>query len=459
MGKYKKMNSDRVMSYKKLLFPIIFSLIIFTLLNFWGLSNKQSCFLSVVFFLIYLWTSESLPLGLISLLPIIFFPIFGITSLKEVCSNYSNPIVYLFLGGFLVAIAIEKTKLHQFIAYKTLSFFPSSPRGVLYSVMITTGLLSSFLSDTTTTLLLIPVAACLTTERSLRIRLFLGVAHASMIGGIITPLGTPPNLILLGFLEENSPETINFAKWVLMMLPLAIPALIFSAEILLFGMKKDLLVKKIEIDNKLNKEQKKLIIILLSLIILIVLNPLFKALFSFQVNEKILFLSFGLLLFLPKVNILKWEEDIPKVSWGIIFLIGASLSIAMGFSKTHLSELITTGFSYIDNINPAIFIIIVVIAIVFLTELTSNTGLSAIAIPIVYTIALQQNFNPLLLTLTVAICASYAFMLPTATFPNAIVLSTGELKVAEMIKRGIWLNLLNIILTSIYANFYWKLFI
>jgi sodium-dependent dicarboxylate transporter 2/3/5 len=185
-----------------------------------------------VVLLVALWSNEALPLGVVSLLPIILFPAFDILSTKATTANYSKVIIFLFLGGFLLAIAVEKIGLHKVIAHKLLSIFPKNSRGIIFALSITSALLSSLLSNTTTALLLMSIALFLTDNKKLKIRLVLAVAYGASIGGIITPIGTPPNLILMGFLDDNALEKLSFITWMGKTIPLAAIMLIVVSYIL-----------------------------------------------------------------------------------------------------------------------------------------------------------------------------------------------------------------------------------
>lgn len=193
------------------------------------LTLTQALLLSTIALMVSLWTNEGLPLAVVSLLPIILFPSFDILTTEQTAVNYANPIVFLFLGGFFLAIAVEKTGLHQWIAARIFSYFPSTPRGIIFSLIITSGLLSSVLSNTTTTLLLLPIALFLTDIAEIKIRLALAIAYGSSIGGILTPIGTPPNLILMGFVQEMSLQAIPFMQWVLMVAPLVLIMFVLAA--------------------------------------------------------------------------------------------------------------------------------------------------------------------------------------------------------------------------------------
>lgn len=433
----------------------------FTFSSSFAFDFTQAILIGLIAFLVTLWTNNALHMGVVSLLPIVLFPLFGILESKDVVMNYSKTTIFLFVGGFLLAIATEKSQLHKRLASKLLSIFPNTPRGVLYSLMLTAGSLSSILSDTTTALLIIPIAAFLTDNADYKFRLLLGVAYASLIGGIITPVGTPPNLILMDFVESNGLEMIPFATWTVMMLPLAIIMMITAAEILLYGFEKENF-QLVEVDKSkrpLTNDQKKLVWILSSLALILAMNPLLKAFLGVEVDEKLTLLSFGLFLFLPKVNLLKWEEDFAKIPFAIIFLFGAGFSIAMAFKQTGLASEIANILISFNYLPPIVLMFGIGATVVFATELTSNTALTAIMIPIIYPFAIQSGLDPMLFMLIVAISASYAFMLPIATAPNAIAMSTGHVKTTQMIRRGFFLNIAGIIITFVFALNYWTIFL
>lgn len=447
-------------SYKLIIIAVVIGLFFYFLANI-AFNETQAKLVGVIAFLVTLWTNNGLHMGVVSLLPILLFPMFGLVESIDVVTNYSKTTIFLFVGGFLLAIATEKSQLHKRLATKLLSIFPNTPRGVLLSLMLTAGALSSILSDTTTALLIMPIAGFLTTNTDFRFRLLLGVAYASLIGGIITPVGTPPNLILQDFLETNAIEAIPFATWTTMMLPLAILMMIAASIILLYGFKEENF-QLVEIDMRkrpLTYNQKKLVYILSALAVILGANPILEHFFGVMVNEKLTLLAFGLFLFLPKVDLLEWKEDFAKIPFAIIFLFGAGFSIAMAFQKTGLANEVANILISFNYLPPIVLMFIVGAAVVFATELTSNTALTSIMIPIIYPFAQQSGLNPTLFMLIVAISASYAFMLPIATAPNAIAMSTGDVKVTQMAKRGFFLNIVGIALTFSVALTYWKWFI
>lgn len=440
---------------QKILISLLISIGVFFVAAM-AFNTQHSTLIAIIAFLVILWTNEGLPLGVVSLLPIALFPAFGILGTNATTINYANSTIYLFLGGFMIAIATQKTNLHKFISNKLLTVFPSTPRGILYSLAFTAAALSSLLSNSTTALLLIPIAMYLSDNVKFKVRLVLAIAYGCSIGGIITPIGTPPNLILLGFMQQNAIEQIAFIKWILLTAPLALVMLAIVPYVLAIGLSDVQLDREIQDNAVLNGEQKRLLYILGGLIILLLVNSRIEPFYSgLGLNEKGILLSFGLLMFVPKIGFLQWE-DTKKIPYEIIFLFGAGFSIAAAFSKTGLASEIATHMLSLTNM-PVIFLIILVAAMItFTTEVTSNTALISIALPIIYSLGQAANIDITLILLVSTICASYAFMLPIATPPNAIAMSSGAVKVKDMAKFGIVFNILGITAITVIAMVYWQ---
>ena len=419
-------------------------------------NTQQSALLGIIALLVTLWTNEALPLGVVSLLPIVLFPAFGIINTKMTALNYANPIIYLFFGGFLLAIAVEKTNLHIHVANKLLSIFPATPRGMIFSLAITSGLLSSILSNTTTTLLLMTIAIFLTDNLKLKMRFALGVAYGASIGGILTPIGTPPNLILLGIMQEHNMAIIPFIKWMMMVAPLCIIMLISVGFLLSYGVN-DIQIQRNIQKSTLDKSQKKVMYLMLGLIVVLLINASIKSYWNgFGMSESGILLSFGLVLFMPPFNILEWSEDSKKIPYAIMFLFGAGFAIAKAFSQTGLADEIASYLLSMTHLSPLFLLFGVALIITFTTEVTSNTALISIMLPVIYSVAEQSGINTTLFMMVATLCASYAFMLPIATPPNAIAMSSGAVNVKEMIQYGIVLNFLGIFFIVIIAEYFWK---
>jgi solute carrier family 13 (sodium-dependent dicarboxylate transporter), member 2/3/5 len=401
-----------------------------------------------------LWTNEGLPLGAVSLLPILIFPSLDILSTNATAANYSKSIIFLFLGGFMLAIAVEKTGLHKIIANKIISIFPSTIRGIIFALAITSGVLSSFLSNTTTTLLLMPLALFLTEDTSTKMRFALAIAYGASVGGIMTPIGTPPNLILMGILEQHSLETIAFATWFTMVAPVAFIMFFVVSFVLSIGAKNVQIVKD-ETLKPMNRDQKKVMYALIGLVILLFINAPIKPYYSgLGLNEKGILLGFGLMMFTPLFNILTWEDS-KKIPYEIIFLFGAGFSIATAFTATGLSQSMADYLLNITSLPPFLLLLVIASLVTFTTEVTSNTALISMMLPVLYAVTTTAGLDPMLFMMVATICASYAFMLPIATPPNAIAMSSGVVSIKDMARYGVLFNLVGIGIITTIANFFW----
>lgn len=429
--------------------------LIFFGLSFTIFTTQHSILIGLVALLVTLWTNEALPLGVVSMLPILLFPSFGILDTTAVTSNYSKSIIFLFLGGFMLAIAIEKIGLHKYFSSKLLGFFPKTVMGIIYALAITSALLSAILSNTTITLMLMPIALFLSENIKLKIRFLLATAYGASIGGVLTPIGTAPNLILLGFLEEHKLPTMAFGEWMFFMLPIVALMLLIVPFILSIGVRKESVDDITHEKIKLDKSQIRLYGILITLAVLLVLNTFAKQSWGMALDEKLVLLGFGLLMFMPKIGFLDWD-DTQKIPYEIIFLFGAGFSIASAFSSTGLASEIAIRLEFISSMPLFWMFIIVSLFVIFSTEVTSNTALTSIAIPIFYEFAKDMPIEEGTILLMVAtVSASFAFMLPIATPPNAIVMSSRVITIKQMATVGFKLNLIGVVVISSVAYLLW----
>ena len=430
--------------------------LLFSGLSSWIFTPQHSLLIGLVACMVALWTNEALPLGAVSLLPIILFPLFGILDIDAVTPNYSKSIIFLFLGGFMLAIALEKINLHKYFSAKLLSFFPKTPRGIIYALSITSALLSGILSNTTVTLMLMPIALFLSDNIRLKVRFLLGTAYGASIGGVLTPIGTPPNLILLGFLEEHDLPVLAFGEWMYMMTPVVGSMLLIIPWLLALGVENESVTDVQQDIPELTSEQRRLYWIIGILAFILIANTFLKEIAGFALDEKLVLLGFGLLMFVPRIGFLEWE-DTRNLPYEIIFLFGAGFSIAAAFTNTGLAAEIATKLSFISSIPLFWMFIVVALFVTFSTEVTSNTALTSMAIPIFYEFAkvMPQSEGTLLL-MVATVAASYAFMLPIATPPNAIVMSSRVIHISEMANIGLKLNLIGVTVLSLIAYTLWR---
>ena len=424
--------------------------------SLYAFTMQHSILIGLVAFLVTLWTNEALPLGVVSLLPIILFPLFGILDTNAVTGNYSKSIIFLFLGGFMLAIAIEKIGLHKYFSSKLLAFFPKTSRGIIYALAVTSAVLSAILSNTTITLMLMPIALFLSDNIRLKVRFLLATAYGASIGGVLTPIGTAPNLILLGFLEEHNLPSMAFGEWMMMMSPIVILMLIVVPFVLSIGVSDECVE---DIDHQvvvLDTPQKRLYGIVILLAVVLIANTFAKQSYGVALDEKLVLLGFGLLMFVPSIGFLEWE-DTKKMPYEIILLFGAGFSIATAFSSSGLALEIANKLEFISSLPLFWMFVCVALFVTFSTEITSNTALTSIAIPIFYEFAKGMPVDDGTMLLMVAtVSASFAFMLPIATPPNAIVMSSRVISIKQMATTGFKLNLIGVLLLSSVAYLIWS---
>lgn len=443
----------------QILIAVIVAMLLFYCADY-ILPSAQATALALICFLVILWSNNALPLGVVSLLPILLFPMFDLMPTNAVASNYSKSIIFLFIGGFLLAIAVEKTDLHKVIAAKILQLFPHTVIGMIYALALTAGALSAFLSNTTSCLLLMPLVLFLSDNSALKKRFALALCYGASIGGIITPIGTPPNLILYGLFDQLDLAPIPFAQWIMLVLPLALMMFVLLGWILSWGTTGETLAQaSIDSSKTLSRDQKKVAGVLICLIILLFANSPIQPYYSgLGLNEKGILLGAGLILFLPPFSILKWPDS-KKIPFEIIFLFGAGFSIAASFTSSGLANELAHFLQNFSQLPVPVLIILIAALVTFSTEITSNTALISMILPVIYALSEQNGLDTRLLMMVATVCASYAFMLPIATPPNAIAMSSGAVNVRSMMKYGVLLNLLGIMLVSLFASCFWSYFI
>lgn len=439
----------------KIVIALLIGVVIFALSRLM-FNPVQSALLGIIGMMVALWTNDGLPLAVVSLLPIVLFPACSILDTKATAANYAHPIIYLFFGGFLLAIAVEKTGLHHWIADRMLGIFPNTARGIIVSLAMTSGVLSAILSNTTTTLLLISIALFISEDPKLKMRFALAIAYGASIGGIMTPIGTPPNLILLGIMQEKGMEMIPFFQWMWMTIPLAVMMFIGMSLVLSLGVS-DVKIERATLRHPLDTDQKKVLTVLGGLVALLLVNAPIKPYWNgLGLSEPGILLAAGLLLFMPPFSLLEWMKDKEYIPFRIMFLFGAGFSIAKAFSGTGLADAVAAHLVTLTALGPVLMLLCVAALVTFTTEITSNTALISVMLPIIYAVAEQSGIDTTLFMMVATVCASYAFMLPIATPPNAIAMASGVVDVKVMAKYGLVFNLMGIGLIVVTALLFWQ---
>jgi sodium-dependent dicarboxylate transporter 2/3/5 len=424
------------------------------------------------------WLSEAAPISVTALLPIVLFPTLGVSTIEAAAAPYANPIVFLFLGGFIIALAIERWNLHRRIALTVLSKVGAREDLQIGGFMIATAALSMWVSNTATAALMLPVALSVVprvsdgsvdpAKRGFAVALLLGVAYGASIGGVATLIGTPPNALLAGFMSETYGVQIGFAQWMLLGLPLSLVMLLLCWLMLtrfLFPVgQQELPGARAAIREELRKmgpasiAEKRVAVVFGLTALLWITRPVLSSQFpALQLSDTTIAIVGALsLFFIPngvRKNgfILTWEYA-ERLPWGVLLLFGGGLSLAAAVAGSGLAEWIGSELSGLQGWPVFLLVLTVTVLIIFLTELTSNIATAATFLPVVAALAVSLGQNPLLLAIPAMLAASCAFMLPVATPPNAIVFGSGYLTIPQMVRAGIWLNLIGVvvILAAVY---------
>ncbi|MFH0999759.1 MAG: SLC13 family permease [Bacteroidota bacterium] len=441
------------------------------------------------------WITESVPLAVTALLPVAVFPLLGIMNGKDVSTTYFNHIIFLFIGGFLFALAMEKWNLHKRIALKILLTVGSSPAKILLGFMLATAFLSMWISNTATAMMMVPIVLSVLKKldeqlngkdsENYSVALLLGVAYSASIGGMATLVGSPPNLSfarIFTIIFPSAPE-IGFSGWLIFAFPMSVILLIiiFAWLYFLYRPKDKTLIFKRQLlkeeYNALGKSSFEENIILI-MFILLAIFWISRSSISFgnfdligwghffpnhdYINDGTVAIFMAMLLFIipskSKSNERLLNQDIiPKLPWHIVLLFGGGFALASGFTQSGLSLWIGNQLLWLSQFHPFLILFAVAGLMSFLTELTSNTATTEMFLPVLAGIAVSININPLLLMLPATFAASLAFMLPVATPPNAIVFGSNKLKVIQMVKTGFVLNIFAVIILSLFVYFFGRI--
>lgn len=429
------------------------------------------------------WMCESLPIPATSLLPIPLFPLLGITSTQKATAPYANHLIFLFMGGFLIALAMQRWNLHRRIAMNIVKAVGFSPGRLIFGFMVATAALSAFVSNTATAVMMMPIGLAIIAhvieegkkegldkeidfspeKFAFGLNLMLGIAYAASIGGIATLIGTPPNTVLAGYLQKTYGYEITFAKWLLVGVPLVVimlPLCWLWLTKVANPMKlrkvpggRDLINQELRAMGSMSAGERWTALVFALTAIAWIFQKQIEVIFPDPklVTDAAIGMTGGLILFLIPISlrrnvfVLDWHWA-SKMPWGVLILFGGGLAMADGFKDTKLADWIGLQVGLLENAPILLLVIAVTTLIIFLTELTSNTATAAMVMPILTAVAIGLGQNPLLLIVPAAIAASCAFMLPVATPPNAIVFGSGYVTIPQMVKSGFGLNILGIIL-------------
>jgi sodium-dependent dicarboxylate transporter 2/3/5 len=456
----------------------------FTLIHFFfhpaGLTPEANAILASALWIAIWWVTEALPIAATALLPIILFPLTGGLSLAATTASYGHKYIFLFIGGFILAIAIERWQLHKRIALTIIKIVGTDVTHIILGFMIATAFLSMWISNTATAVMILPVGMAIVSqlrdipetkedENSIFGKaLMLSIAYSASIGGMATLIGTPPNLVLAGVVEKSYGIEITFAQWFSFGFPVSILLLIicwFYLTRVAFKFKqKKFPGGSAEINRQLaslgplSYEEKSIAVVFLLTAFAWITRSFLLADFIPGIDDTIIAIISGLLLFiLPNkertARLITWEDAV-KLPWGILLLFGGGMALAMGFDTSGLANWIGGQMTALENIPLFLSLLILIASVNFLTEITSNLATTAMLLPILVSVAAALGVHPNLLLVGATVAASCAFMLPVATPPNAVVFGSGYLKIEDMVKKGIWMNVASILLLTVIVYYF-----
>ena len=461
-----------------LLGPLLFFLILF-FLKPEGLSPQARAVLASTAWIAVWWITEAIPIAVTALLPIVLFPLSGGLDLSTTTSAFGHKYVFLYLGGFIIAIAIEKWDLHKRIALNIINFIGSDIKKIIMGFMVATAFLSMWISNTATSVMMLPIGIAIITQlkdnpntvddenKLFGKALMLAIAYSASIGGIATLIGTPPNLVLAGVVLDTYNYEITFLQWFMFGFPISVLLLFICWKYLTtyaFTFKqKEFPGGKQEIKRLLKSlggisyEEKMVGVVFgTTAFFWITRSLLFENLLP-QLDDTIIAIVFAIVLFLipskdKKDKLMNWEDAV-KLPWGIILLFGGGMALANGFESSGLAQWLGNQMTSFAGLTTIILVLLLIAAVNFLTEITSNLATTAMLLPVLAPMAMTVDIHPFILMVGAAVAASCAFMLPVATPPNAVVFGSGYLRIPDMVNKGFVMNLISIIILTLFVYF------
>lgn len=445
-----------------------------------GISPEGWKVLAIAGLMLSWWITEAVPMPVTSLLPMLLLPVLGISKLDEAAAPYANPIVYLFMGGFIIAVAMERWNLHRRIALNIIRLTGTNADGILLGFFLATAFISMWISNTATAIMMLPIASSVIDLLSRKLgpdkeqgmqrfalTMMLAVAYASSIGGMATIIGTPPNVVFAGYMRESLQIEVTFAEWLAIGFPFSMALLLLSYVVLVkwmypnrlgkFAGARELIQEELdELGPMSVGEKRTLAIFVFAALCWIFQSPIQKLLPGLHTSDTAVALIASILLFITPVDwskhkfLLEWK-DTERLPWGILLLFGGGLSLGDALAKTGIINLIGDQFSGLP-ISSWLVIIGLAAVTVFLSEVMSNVAQVTIFLPVVGGIAVSMGIPPEEMCIPVTLAASAGFMLPMSTPPNAIVFAKGHLTILQMARAGFVLNVIAILLVALFVK-------
>ena len=461
-------------------FGLILGPSLFLIILIWfhpeGLSKEANAILASTIWIAVWWITEAVPIAITSLLPVVLFPLTGGMELAKTTASFGHRYIFLYIGGFILAIAIERWNLHKRIALNIIQLIGTNVKNVILGFMVATAFLSMWISNTATSVMMLPIGMSIISQlmdnpktvenenQNFGKALMLAIAYSASIGVMATLIGTPPNLVLATIVQETYGIEITFSKWFMFGLPISLILLAICWKYLTeiaftFKQKKfpggrNEINKQLKSLGKLSYEEKMVLLIFVGTAFAWITRSFLLQKLIPNLDDTIIAVIAGILLFILPASksknrkLINWEEAV-KLPWGILLLMGGGLALAQGFKTSGLAEWIGGQLTLLEGASIFILLLFLIALVNFLTEITSNLATTAMILPILAPLSLVLDVNPFILMVGATVAASCAFMLPVATPPNAVVFGSGYLRIPDMAKTGVWMNLFSIIFLKV----------
>ncbi len=471
------------MSLSKKKIGLFLGPILFIIIKFFiepeGLNDTAVSILASTIWIAVWWITEAIPIAVTALSPIILFPLSGGLSLSETTASYGHKYVFLFVGGFILAIAIEKWHLHKRIALHIIKLVGTNVNRIILGFMLATAFLSMWISNTASAVMILPVGMAIifqlqdnpNTKEDENLKfgkaLMLAIAYSASIGGMATLIGTPPNLVLAGIVETSYGSEISFYQWFSFGFPVSVMLLFvcwlyltkfaFKFESKEFPGGRTEINKQLKALGKVSFEEKLILIVFALTALAWITRSFILVKIAPAIDDTIIAIITSVVLFLlpsgkKHTPLITWEDAV-KLPWGILLLFGGGMALALGFETSGLAAWIGSQMTSLTNVSILLLIFILIASVNFLTEITSNLATTAMLLPVLVSMAALVDVHPYILLVAATVAASCAFMLPVATPPNAVVFGSGYLKIDDMVKKGFWMNIISIVLLSLIVYF------
>lgn len=452
----------------------MFFLILF-FFNPFGLDEKAARVIAVAALMITWWITEAFPMPAVALVPIVLFPLLDISTTNAAAAPYGNEVIFLFMGGFMIGLAIEKWNLHKRIALSIVKVTGTSGNRIVLGFVLATGLISMWLSNTATTMMMFPIAVSVIkvigegrSEKDMRnfsLCLMLAIAYASNFGGVATIIGTPPNVAYVSYMNKRFGQEISFFDWMVVCLPVALllmlslylvtVKILFRNQIASSAETRQLIANELQQLGPMRVPEKRALVIFICTAFLWITRDLINQLGIVKIDDNMIAIFGALLLFiLPsgevRGKLLEWS-DTKNMQWGILLLFGGGITLANAMEKAGLMDMLGKWISTFSGTDTLMLLMVVVTVSIFISEVMSNIAQVIVFAPVVTGIAVAAGINPYVLGVGMTLAASCASMMPMGTPPNAIVFASGHIRMKDMMKAGLVMNIIAIILIGLFC--------